>query len=388
MRLRNFGMLLAAALLLTTPIGEAMAQRGGRGGGGGSNREGGGHTGGFSSGSNSGSISARSNRGDSGSQHNASNNRAERGQRSETFYRGPISDGSNRERGDRNYDRDGRSRDNDSSRNFFSNGNRERSDDGVRDRGSRGRGFDFTDRLRRDFGGYNRRDLPFRYGWWDTFGLTGYPNYSPWRYSRWRDRPYYWWGWSSPRGLTDWLVYGFTQPAYWSYGRGRNIWYQDDYVYYDGNRYLPADQYYTYIDDLARDVPKIDDAAAEKMDWKPLGVFAVRRENATSSDRTLQIAVNRDGVLVGTYFIRDKNEARPISGRVDQRSQRATWRFADDDDRKNDNDIVFETSVYNLTQDSTNVMVHFGPKAEDAEIWQLVRLETPEPDAASQTSQD
>ena len=120
------------------------------------------------------------------------------------------------------------------------------------------------------------------------------------------------------------------------------------------------------------------------MDWKPLGVFAVRRENETDSSRTLQLAVNRDGVITGTYFIQDKKEARPVVGRVDERTQRATWRFAD---TKGKDDIIFETSIYNLTRSTTNVMVHFGPKASDAEVWQLVRLEQPDSNTNSQTSQ-
>jgi hypothetical protein len=136
---------------------------------------------------------------------------------------------------------------------------------------------------------------------------------------------------------------------------------------------------------LARDVPNIDKSEAEKMDWKPLGVFAVRRENETESDRTMQLAVNHDGVITGTYFNEKKKEARPLAGRVDERTQRATWRFADT--KKNDEDVIFETSIYNLTRASTNVMVHFGPKASDAEIWQLVRLELPESGTTRQSSQ-
>jgi hypothetical protein len=187
--------------------------------------------------------------------------------------------------------------------------------------------------------------------------------------------------------LTNWLVFGFNRPYYWDYGYGRNIWYDGDYVYYDGRRTMYCDDYYDYLGDIARDIPNIDESEAKNMEWKPLGVFAVRRENETDSDRAMQLAVNRDGVITGTYFIEDKKEARPLAGRVDERTQRATWRFTDTE--KNDKDTIFETSIYNLTRPSTNVMVHFGPKPSDAEVWQLVRLEQPasESDSASQTSQ-
>ncbi len=143
---------------------------------------------------------------------------------------------------------------------------------------------------------------------------------------------------------------------------------------------MSADSYYERLNDLAHDIPKIDEDEAEKMDWKPLGVFAVRRENESDSDRTMQLAVNRDGVITGTYFIPSKNQARPLAGRVDEHSQRASWTFTDDD-RKDP--VIFETSIYNLTKSSTNIMVHFGPKQSDAEVWQLVRLEGPEAETAS-----
>jgi hypothetical protein len=364
---------VATLLLATTLTDMVLAQRGGRGGGRG---------GGWSGGSNNSNRSVSSNRSSSNFSRGSS-------QQHESFYRGSDSDrsarnwdGRDNDDGNRSFsrsqggDRDrGRSsdRDSDHNRSLFSD----------RDRGSRDR--DFADRTRRDFGGFDRRDLPFRYGWWDTYGLAGYPIYSPWRYSRWRDRPYYWWGWSSPRGLTDWLVYGFDRPAYWNYGPGGNIWYDGDYVYYDGRRRYSADDYYRHLDDLVHDVPDIDQSAAEKMDWKPLGVFAVRRENDSDSTRTMQLAVNRDGVITGTYFIQSKKQARPLEGRVDETSQRATWTFADGE--KGKDDVIFETSVYNLTKQSTNIMVHFGPKASDAEIWQLVRLEQPDADATTENTQ-
>lgn len=306
----------------------------------------------------------RISRGDN-STHNFSSS-DQNGSEHQSFYRGPDSDRSDRNRSDRD--------NSDSDR--FARSSRD-SDRGSRDR-------DFADRTRQDFGGFDRHDLPFRYGWWDTYGLAGYPVYSPWRYSRWRDRPYYWWGWSSPRGLTDWLVYGFTQPAYWNYGPDGNIWYDNGYVYYDGSRRYSADDYYNHLDNLARDIPNIDQAEAEKMDWKPLGVFAIRRENESDSTRTMQLAVNRDGVITGTYFIQPKKQARPLMGRVDKISQRATWTFADGE--KGKDDVIFETSIYNLTKPSTNIMVHFGPKQSDAEIWQLVRLEQPGANTNAQAS--
>ena len=59
---------------------------------------------------------------------------------------------------------------------------------------------------------------------------------------------------------------------------------------------------------------------------------------------------------------------------VDKRSQRAAWAFADGEHPK----FVFETSLFNLTNDQATMMVLFGPKADETEVWNLVRMEQPD----------
>lgn len=246
---------------------------------------------------------------------------------------------------------------------------------GDRDRWDRDR-IDWdrrADRIRRDWSGWNRGDLPFRYGWWDNYSGT-WPVYSPWRYSRWNDRPYYWWGWTPAARLGTWLAFNWGRPYYWGYGPGSNIYYRDNYVYYDDRRVMPADDYYQYVYDIAHDVPSVDADQAEQMDWSPLGVFAVTRANEGESHRVLQLAVNKEGVISGTYYNRENGHIHPVLGRVDDRTQRAAWAFADGEHEE----IVFETSIYNLTNNETSMMVHFGRASQDAEVWQLVRLEQPE----------
>jgi hypothetical protein len=376
MNLKPIGIVAASVLMLSLPLNDGAFGQRGRGGGGGGWQ--GGNKGG-DGGSNMRSFS----RGDSGNSWKSDSGR------SQSFYRGDS--GRDGDRGDRDRIASRSSdRDRDSSR--FSDRDRDRDRDSNRffdrDRDRGGRDRDFVDRVRRDWDHDwdrgNHRNYPFRYGWWDTVGWRGYPGWFPYGYARWRDRPYYWWGWASPVGLASWLVFDWDRPYYWGYGPGRNIYYEGDYVYYDGRRTMSANDYYAYLDDLASDVPNIDEASAEKMEWKPLGVFAVRRENETNSDRTLQLAINRDGVISGTYFINDKKEAHPVVGRVDKRTQRATWKLAD---KKDGQDVIFETSLNNLTRDSANVMVHFGPKASDAEVWQLIRLEAPESSSSGQSSE-
>ena len=222
--------------------------------------------------------------------------------------------------------------------------------------------------------GYDRNNIPFRSSWWNGYYGDNWPVYSPYRYSRWSNRPNYWWGYTTAPLLTDWLVFGFDRPRYWGYGPSANIYYQDDYVYYDNRRTIPVNDYYQQIYDLAHSVPNISQSEAESMDWRPLGVFAVGRDANAGSQRALQLAVNKDGVLTGTYFNRESGEVHPLSGMVDERTQRAAWAFADGTEKN----LVFETALYNLTRDQSTMMVHYGPSASDTEVWHLVRLEQPD----------
>lgn len=293
--------------------------------------------------------------------------------RNERFYdeaqrRGQFSNGrgdANRERWDGGRDRDGNQWD----RNRAGGNNRGWNQFGRND--GRWRGNRVRNNWWRGFAG---AAVPFRYGWWDNYYGSSWPAYSPWRYSRWSNQPNYWWGNTPATGLTNWFVFGWDQPRYWSYGAGNNIYYRDNYVYYDDRRTVPVNDYYQQVYDLAHSVPNINEAEAEQMDWAPLGVFAALRQNETESQRALQLAVNRDGVLTGTYMNRSNGHVHPVSGMVDERTQRAAWAFADGQQKE----VVFETGVYNLTRDEASLMVHFGPSAEDTEIWQLVRLEQPE----------
>jgi hypothetical protein len=281
-------------------------------------------------------------------------------QQQQSYFRGPEQSRDNKQRLSLDIDRN-----RDGERTRASGFTR----DGDRDRNEWSR---TADRIRDDWRRYDRDKLPFRYGWWDGYRGSGWPVFSPWGYSRWSNQPYYWWGWTPATRLTNWFVYGAVRPAYWGYGPGSNIYYQGDYVYYDNQQYLPANDYYQQVYALAHAVPQIDPNDAENMDWAPLGVFAATR-GMQSDERNIQLAVNKDGVITGTYFNPQKNEAHPLTGMVDKRNQRAAWAFAD---RANPS-VVFETSLFNLTKSESSMMVHYGPSASEAEVWRLVRLEAP-----------
>lgn len=160
------------------------------------------------------------------------------------------------------------------------------------------------------------------------------------------------------------------------YDYGSNFYYDNDYVYFNGSRIASAGQYYDQAARIVSNAPEVNDDAA---DWMPLGVFALSQGAADTSNVVLQLAVNKEGTIQGTYYNNDNDVTKPIKGVVDKKSQRAVWTFADD----SNNAVIMETSIYNLTLDQTEVLVHFGK--ERTEQWLLVRL--PEPPSQEGSSQ-
>ncbi|MBC8357045.1 MAG: hypothetical protein H8E66_34170 [Planctomycetes bacterium] len=170
--------------------------------------------------------------------------------------------------------------------------------------------------------------------------------------------------------IGSWLPWTWSQPI--SYDYGNTVVYRDEDVYVDNQQVATVDDYYQQADTIAESVPEQVDAG--NVEWMPLGVFAVSEKNATDSGMLLQLADSKEGILAGTFYNELTDSRRPTEGTVDQESQRAAWKFADE---KNP-DVVMETGVYNLTQDQTTALVHFG--AEKTQTWLLVRLPAPKDD--------
>jgi hypothetical protein len=237
-----------------------------------------------------------------------------------------------------------------------------------------------ADSIRRDF--RDRHDVPFRTGWWDHHHFDH--GFGPWAWNGWWGRPWYWWGWSTAPYLDSWLAFGWNQPCYWDYGpNGYANYNYGPSLGYQTNLPSPSDEAlpqpqapvapnYTQAYDLAHSAPAVDVKNDAQSDWLPLGVFAVTKPGKQEENWMVQLGVNKQGVLTGTYYNQEKDSAHPLVGMVDKDSHKAAWYFADG----TENPMVFETSVDNLTQPQTTVMVHFAPG--DMGVWQMVRLERPE----------
>jgi len=190
----------------------------------------------------------------------------------------------------------------------------------------------------------------------------------------------YWGGWSNPGygwGGASWAGLGAfygsalaaqSQPAYYAYGTGGNVSYANNKVYVNGEDSGTPAEYAQQAQSLAQAAPASDDSK----EWMPLGVFALSREGVTDSQSAIELAVNKAGVIGGTYHNESSGVSRPIKGTADLKSQRAAFSFADG---KN-SDVVIDTGLYNLTQDEAPALMHFG--TDDSQPVLLVRLQQPE----------
>src|SRR5262245_9753402 len=154
-------------------------------------------------------------------------------------------------------------------------------------------------------------------------------------------------------------------PIYYNYGD--NVTYQDGNVYYDDQLLATSAEYAQQamqIVDTGRQAHPPEDEKSE-----PLGVFAMTRGDETSSNDIFQLAVNKDGVMLGNYYNAVNDSTMPVYGSLDKKTQRLAWAIGD---KKTP---VFETGLYNLTLDQSPLLAHYGP--DRTEQHSLFRLEQP-----------
>jgi hypothetical protein len=137
--------------------------------------------------------------------------------------------------------------------------------------------------------------------------------------------------------LGNWMNYYGASPVYYDYGN--NVTYQDNNVYVNGQDVGTSQQYYDQAATLASTGTQA--AAPADGDWLPLGVFALCKTGETSSDLTMQLAVNPDGIVRGNYTDAATNTTQQIHGSVDKKTQRVA--FTVGDNKTN----VIETGLYN-----------------------------------------
>jgi hypothetical protein len=212
----------------------------------------------------------------------------------------------------------------------------------------------------------------FNDNWFRRGPVVGGYNY----YRGWAGRgPYF--AWTPMTWASLGAVFGASllnaRPVYFAYGQGGNVYYENNIVYVNGQAAGTPQEYYAQAQSLAAAAPPADQVNAQQQDdWMPLGVFALTSEETGDSQAVLQLAVNKQGIIAGTYFNEATQASRPVQGSMDVNTQRVAMGFADN---KN-TDKILETSINNLTQDEAPALLHFG--ADQSQPMLLVRLKQPD----------
>jgi hypothetical protein len=174
--------------------------------------------------------------------------------------------------------------------------------------------------------------------------------------------------WSAPAWGAVSSYCGYPEePVYYDYGE--SVVYSGDTVTVNGEQEIPAEQYMQQAADLAT-AGKDTKVEAKGDDFQPLGVFAMIGEGETKSTNIFQLAVNKDGVMRGTYYNALTDTTETVFGSVDKKTQRAAWTVGD---RKTP---IYEAGIANLTKDETTMLVHYSK--ENSQQFMLVRIEQPE----------
>ena len=160
-----------------------------------------------------------------------------------------------------------------------------------------------------------------------------------------------------------------SEPVYYDYGT--SLYYEGDDVYYNNEVIATADEYAEQAQVIASNVPEID---AENTDWMPLGVFALTEKDGSVEDSTLflQLAINKDGVIAGTFQDTTNDKAIDVEGMIDKESQRAAWGPV------GENWPIMETGIFNLTENESDALLHFADG--QTQQWSMSRMDPPEED--------
>ena len=195
------------------------------------------------------------------------------------------------------------------------------------------------------------------------------------RYDFWKDHPN--WAryrWNTPYRWATWGLIAGWFPGYTSgtaeyeYDYGENIYYDDGQVYYGDDAIATADEYSEQAQALAESAPEVD----ESSEWLSLGVFAITKDGEDSGPPPtlfIQLAVNKQGIIAGTFSNTTTDKTQPLEGMVDEKNQRVAWGI------EGKKWPIMETGLSNLTKDDSAALVHF--ENGETQQWLLVRIEEP-----------
>jgi len=152
-----------------------------------------------------------------------------------------------------------------------------------------------------------------------------------------------------------------------SYDYGTTTVIHDNTVYVEGEPVASTEEYADQATAIA-DQGRQEEASPDE-EWKPLGVFGMIQGDEQVAQHIFQLAVNKDGVVRGSYYDAIADNTLPVYGSVDKKTQRIAWSIGE---KKT---VVFEAGLVNLTKEQTTILVHYGK--DNTQQMVLVRLEQP-----------
>ncbi|NBW86794.1 MAG: hypothetical protein EBR23_08225, partial [Planctomycetia bacterium] len=117
-----------------------------------------------------------------------------------------------------------------------------------------------------------------------------------------------------------------------------------------------------------------DAKVADDDQWRPLGVFAMARSEETNPSTFVSLAIDKAGLLRGTYYDAVSDSTMNVTGKVDKKTQRAAWNVG------GKKLPVYEAGLSNLAeQQQTTILVH----RDGGKVEQLLLVRVSDKDAAA-----
>ena len=166
-----------------------------------------------------------------------------------------------------------------------------------------------------------------------------------------------WWAPATWAAASNWADWGYSEPLY----------YDSGYAYYPSDSTTSTQAYQGNTMQQPQATATAQNTSTG--DWMPLGVFALTKEGDKNATPTmyLQLALNKDGNIGGTYYNSTSDVSYPVEGTADKDTQQVAWKMSN-----NAKSPILQTGLYNLTQDQTPVKVNFANGS--SQNWLMVRL--------------
>jgi hypothetical protein len=139
-------------------------------------------------------------------------------------------------------------------------------------------------------------------------------------------------------------------------------------VAYEPAAYEETQAYTAETTSYEEPAPVTEEVSVEAVDaeWLALGVYALAMPGQTESAMLLQLFVNTEGTINGTYLHVPTDNTQPVNGHVNAASQQVTFKI------QSNSRLTFECGLHNLTQDETLVTVRANNGT--TQLWTMVRL--------------